>query len=499
MSLDCCRFLDENIMPYADFLHTPTSFPITKKATKSYLGIFLSFLMIFILILLSVKEILSFKRKTALIYSQNFIKRNDWEKQEITFGFNVSEEWKNEVFFNLVDANNSTIELKRCNEDLKESPNGIYYCILNSQLKIDYNSDYTLKIYLRLKKNLIEYEKNLNIPFTLSMREPIINPDNYNNIIDLTKDSSIQKYRSVFNTMEITSHRRYLKLIRYVTKDITYILEDNIQEMNAIYLDDFQDSKELPISDAFEGDGNLLGTYRLMVSKKIDIYERKYDYLLLVSKIGGYIGTLNSIFSILCLIMVNPNDDYRIVDYLKKNYSIHFDTDLKSIYDDSKNIKKLNTSDFNDIIMDNRSRKKFCYKFCYFFCRCFDRSKRARSLSVISQYIQKNLTIENYLESQILTKELLKNYKKIDELKAKYFSKYKRKNLNHLITIDSILLDMKKDRNKKEEPLMKDFEMENKSEELGQSTEAIDNNISLSSFNEKEREDIIKIILETIF
>ena len=62
-----------------------------------------------------------------------------------------------------------------------------------------------------------------------------------------------------------------------------------------------------------------------MVSKKIDIYERQYKTLLdLLSNIGGYFGPLYAFFGILWLILVNPNDNYRILDYLynKKNKKI---------------------------------------------------------------------------------------------------------------------------------------------------------------------------------
>ena len=221
--IDYLRYLDENIMPYADFLHTPKSFPLTRYATKSYLGISFSFLMILILIIVSIKEILSFKRKTSLIYSQNFIQKMEWEDKIITLGFNVSEEWRNEVYFEMIDSNNTNVELKTCNEDLIETPNGVYHCIIDYPLKINYNCEHTLKIYLRLKNKYIAYTKDVDIPFTLAMKEPVINPDNYNNILDL-KYATIQRYRSFFNTKEITSNRRYLKLIRYITKILNIYL-----------------------------------------------------------------------------------------------------------------------------------------------------------------------------------------------------------------------------------------------------------------------------------
>ena len=147
----------------------------------------------------------------------------------------------------------------------------------------------------------------------------------------------------------------------------------------------------------------------------------------LLRSIGGYFGPLNSAFSILCLLLVNPNDNYRIFDYLKKKKSIYLDKDLKSVYDESNNKGKIGDVEFNEKILDNKVVDKFSFKFCYFFCRFFSCSKRAQTLSIVDTYIKKNLTIENYLETQILTKELFKNMNKIEELKAKYLSKFKKK------------------------------------------------------------------------
>ena len=496
--INCFRYIDQNIMPFADFLHSPTSFPITKQATKSYFGIFLSFIMICILIGLSILEIKSFNDNYEISYSQGFIKRKQWDGRIITFGFNVSEEWENKVSFELEDSAENKINFKKCNENLTESENGTINCLINYSLSVDNNASHVLKIMLRLDKNLTEYDRK-KIPFTLLIKEPIINHDNKENPLET---SIIERFTSFFNTNEITTFRRYLKYIKYQTENNFFFFNyfNKSFVIDTIYLEDFEDSRKFRPIDALEEEGNFLGSYRIMVSKKMDIYKREYKTLLnILSTIGGYYGTFSSIFSILCLLLVNPNDNYRIFDYLKKKNSIYLDKDLKSIYDDSKIKGEIEKIEFNEKILNNRWIEKFWNKFCYIFCRFFSCSKRVQPLSIVDQYIQKNLTIENYLESQILSKEILKNMDKIDELKAKYLNKYKRKKGNRLYTIiEKPSLDINDNTNI--QPLMNDINIEMGNQETNRfSTVYIEKNNNISSFDEKQKDDIIRIVLDKIF
>ena len=196
--INCFRYIDQNIMPFADFLHSPTYFPITKQATKSYFGIFLSFIMICILIGLSIWEIQSFNDNYEISYSQGFIKRKQWSERNITFGFNVSEEWEDEVSFELEDSKEDKINFKKCHDDLTESENGKNNCIINYSLNVDNNASHVLKIMLRLKKDPTEYGRD-KIPFTLLIKEPIINHDNKDNPLE---SSAIERFTSFFNTKD---------------------------------------------------------------------------------------------------------------------------------------------------------------------------------------------------------------------------------------------------------------------------------------------------------
>ena len=142
--INCFRYLDQNIMPFADFLHSPTSFPITKQATKSYFGIILSFSMIVILIYLSIVEIEKFNKYDTITYSQDFFEKSKFGEKNITLGFQVPEDWANDV--KLIVTAQEKIELKKCDKNLMESENGAYQCIVNYTLKIDQNSDSALKL-----------------------------------------------------------------------------------------------------------------------------------------------------------------------------------------------------------------------------------------------------------------------------------------------------------------------------------------------------------------
>ena len=299
--INCCRYIDQKIMPYADFLHSPTSFPITKKATKSYCGIFLSFIMIGILIGLSIREISTFNQYDTITYSQDFIKRREWKGKKITIGFNTSKEWDIKINFTLVDSKGENLNLTRCDKNLKEIENGTYHCLINYEIDVDYNSSHILKLSINLKDNYSNNEISENrIPFILAMREPKINHNSFENPLDISSDLSVERYICFFDIREITSFRRNLKYIKYDTKRVYFHKYNNNRLVGGVYLDDFEDSRKLRISDSEREVNKLVGTYRIMVSKKIYIYERQYKTLLdLLSNIGGYFGPLYAFFGIL--------------------------------------------------------------------------------------------------------------------------------------------------------------------------------------------------------
>lgn len=494
MSCNCCNFIDENIMLYLDFLHYPTSFPITKRATKSYFGIFLSFIMIGICIWKLIYDIINIETNYTITFDQDFNPKNAWNEKRVTLGFNVSKEFENNVTFELLDSNDTYIVgsiLKKCDENLNlingnEVPT--YFCVIDYKLN-SYDSDYVLKVNLVLNNKRPNNE--VKIPFILAMKDVLIEHDN--------KDSPLSKgnidiIKSFFATNEKTTYRRNLKLINYKTGGWWY----HNNTYNEVYLDDFEDSTKMQPEES----ETLIGTYKIMISKKMDVYKREYISIIkFVSNFGGFINFVKTSFIFVTLFLVNPNDNYRIFDYLKNKRSINLDKDSKTIFDYAmkKNQKtrfELNYDDFNRTVMDNRCFSKMWNKITYFFCRFCKCSKRTQQLSIINDYIQENLTIENYLENQILTKKINERMDKLDRLKVDYGLKY-IENQNELKTINS------EDKGDNFEDLGESEHLEitetlinkeKKKKMLHTNTIYIDDSPP-DSFNEKQKEDITKIVL----
>ena len=165
MSSCCEKFgscLKLKVVPEFDFLH-PNSIYKTKKYTKqSKCGIILSFLFILTFVVLFFYEKDHSKSNPAISYSQDFIRKREWVGKKITLGFNVSDEWKNDVNFTLYDTNNEIINLKKCNEELEESENATYDCVIDYIIIKNSDSTHTLKLHLNLTKNISEEKR---IPF----------------------------------------------------------------------------------------------------------------------------------------------------------------------------------------------------------------------------------------------------------------------------------------------------------------------------------------------
>lgn len=475
----CATCLDTYILSQLDFLHKPKTFPITKQTTKSYCGIFLSIIMIGTLIGLTIREFLLINKNYTISYSQDFISRLAWSEKIITIGFNVSKEWENKVDFTVFDSNYDNIPFEDCDENLNivnDSQKVVYHCIVNYSLKINDLSSHSLKINLTLKE---KYTTEERVPFSLAIHEPYIDHDNYDTPL-YKINSNIMKFRCFFNTIEINSFRRYLKYVEY---NIEGGLFKNPRKIEGIYLDDFEDTKGTRLSDEI---GKLLGTYRILVSKKKDIYIRKHkDIFEFLSMIGGYISTLMTVFGILSLIFVNTNDNYRIFNYLTKKKYKNSDFDSKVIYDyyfdkKDKNEKAIDFEYFNKTIKEVDYKKTFLNKFCYFFFCC---KKRNKPLSIINNYINENLTIDNYLNFQIKSK--IKKLKKDLERKSK--NSYNNDNNNHnqieLISIE------------KESPLINKSEYIETEEKESNYMETPGETIGITSFTEQQQEDIIKIFL----
>jgi hypothetical protein len=237
-------------------------------------------------------------------------------------------------------------------------------------------------------------EKEEEIPFSISMREPNINHLNEKNPLDIYDENSINKFRCFFNTREITSYRRYLKIINYTTYG-GFNYKDSI--INELYLDDYEDSRKIK-KDNIE-DENFLGSYRILLSKKIDIYERKFDSLFtLISKLLSFYSLIMLIFVILIKIFVKPNDSIRIYEALeKRNKSF---TKPETIFISFNEAKTIDLDKFKEQLKRSKCQK-FCDKFAFIFCYCCNKNPRTEYLYIIKDYIDKNLSPENQMINSV--------------------------------------------------------------------------------------------------
>ena len=282
--IECCP-----VIAKVDIFHPQLTYKTKRKSTCSCWGVILFFTFIAIIIYFILHEFNCRKQNYSVSFSQEFIKRREWREKKITIGFNVSEEWKNDVNIELYDSQNETINYTQCDDNLEESKNGTFFCIINYSITTNNQNDYILKFKLSLK-NYVE-TKNI-IHFSVAMKEPFIEHHNLENpiIFDNDDHDSVNKFRCFYSTDEITDYGKYLKLIDYSTKG--GFVDDT--QINAIYLDDYLDSRKTRNDEDI---GKILGYYRIMVSKKIDVYKREYIYKTKFYKnIFSLIGSLFTFF-----------------------------------------------------------------------------------------------------------------------------------------------------------------------------------------------------------
>lgn len=176
-------------------------------------------------------------------------------------------------------------------------------------------------------------------------------------------------------------------------------------------------------------DGKFLGTFRFVLAKKKEVYIRKYIYFTdFIAKMGGYYSSLMASFSILSLILVNPNDNLRIFYFLKKNKPSIYKRSKALIKDSYKNIGRKINDIWDDKNIENMNGKdKFFYLcFHYGFCcknKCCKKSKN-KHFEAIDNFINENLTIDKYLEESLRNKNL-------DKFIEKYINEKKDININN--------------------------------------------------------------------
>ena len=254
----------------------------------------------------------------------------------------------------------------------------------------------------------------LKFPFKLKFKESIIDHDSKNPFVENKKQPLDLLF--FYDTELQTFYRKYLKIVDYKTENFWY---KNKNLINQYYLEDFEDTSRMNAYNNNIYDGKFLGTFRLLLAKKKEVYIRKYIYFTdFFSKMGGYISILKTIFSFFTLFLVNPNDNIRIFNFLKKNKPSIYKRSL-SLIKESYN----NTSSKMEYIFDGREldeikgKDKFFYLLYKRACCCKNKCckkyrNKNKHLEAIDNFFKENLTIDKYLEESFLNKDKDKSIKK---------------------------------------------------------------------------------------
>ena len=105
-----------------DFLHKVTNFPIAQNAVKSVGWVVLSIDFLIIFLGLSIYKCLQYNKNYTLSFSKNFIKREEVNKVNVTFGFKISNQWNKGVIIKLFNHEIlDTSQQKYCYENLTKS------------------------------------------------------------------------------------------------------------------------------------------------------------------------------------------------------------------------------------------------------------------------------------------------------------------------------------------------------------------------------------------
>ena len=434
--MDCLK----QKLDFFDFLHVRESYPLTNIQTLSFCGIILSILMILVWAVLVFFEILNYNKHYTLTFSQEYIGNIDETNEgkiNVTFGFQIENETSPyQIDYRIYDSFNKTINYTYCNDKFEEisydvkNYNNIYRCFINYTIVVSDKFNHFLKIHL-INNGFSEIGR---VPFKLIFKEPTIDHDSKNPFLERKEKQLGLIY--FYDTELQTFYRKYLKIVDYKTGNF---FKENKDYITKYYLEDFDDCSRMKEYNNTIYDGKFLGTFRLVLSKKKEVYTRKYLYFTdFFSKIGGYLNILQSLFSLLTLLLVKPNDNLRIFSYLKNNKPSIYKKSLPLIEEHYKN----NGSKISDIwddknLNDIKAKDKLFYLFYKCRCCCCKKIKN-KHLEAIDNYFNQNLTIDKYLEESFIVENKLKNIKNI--LESYKDNIIETSFLNEIINTDELIM-----------------------------------------------------------
>ena len=388
---------DCSCLSFLDFLHNPEPLPNVKNDTNSKCGIFLSIIFFVAYIAYEIFLIVDYNNDYKLTYSQDFINSKVGVEQKITFGFRLPMMYNDSIRLIFFNSSHGLIEdnlIKRCGPNLKERKGESYlddfFCFIDYPITDNNFNDIIFEV-------LVSYEGEIednrsDVYLYIDLIEPRLQHNN-DNPFDYSK---INEFMYFFNTGSSTLYEKYLKIIDYKTEGFFSSYENN-----AAYLDESEHFDRIERDRKQLG---IIGDIRFKLSKKRDVYERKYVGCLeyFISKVIGYFISIKGFFEFLTLTLVNPMDKLRIfTSVIRKKPALLNDSSnlIKDYY-----YKKNNEipSDNNQIIIQKDFN--FCDK-VGLFCKCCRKDKK-KALIAVNDYIEDKLTISNTLENTIINDKI---------------------------------------------------------------------------------------------
>lgn len=224
-----------------------------------------------------------------------------------TFGFQIGDNLNDFFEFEFFDSKNIKIDnniIKICDANIKEikeskiNSSNFFICFIDYPVIGSNKTNHILKTHIKYNEKKLTINKR--IPLVVKFIEPSIKHKNENPF----DYSELYEMLFFYETQSATSYRKYIKIINYKTEGFFHKSQEN-----SAYLEDFEDSLKMNTNN----DDKIIGSFRFSLSKKKDIFERKYinwlDYILdMISKFISF----KAGFSFLTQILVNPIDKLRI-------------------------------------------------------------------------------------------------------------------------------------------------------------------------------------------
>ena len=107
---------------------------------------------------------------------------------------------------------------------------------------------------------------------------------------------------------------------KYKTNRLYIYITESFNSKKAkslLYFDEMNEITKIDKSLSLENP-NIIGSFKIKLSNQREQYYKKYvksGYIEFLYIIGGYIITLNAIFSFLSSIFINPNDNLRFLNH----------------------------------------------------------------------------------------------------------------------------------------------------------------------------------------